>query len=445
MSSDLKEIVPAPPVIRVANAGKRYEIYERPHHRLLQTLYRGRRTYYREFWALRDVSFDVKRGETVGIIGRNGSGKSTLLQLIAGTQTATTGTIATTGRVAALLELGSGFNLEFTGRENVFFNGAILGIPSGYMEAQFDAIARFASIGDFIDQPVKTYSSGMVVRLAFAVAVHVTPDILIVDEALAVGDTPFQAKCLQRIRSMQESGVAILLVTHSTNAVIEFCERAIYLDRGRLIASGRSREIAERYANEVLAQEGGISISREDVQTSVLPAALTEVDSLHDPSSTRDARSDLISVTIADEVGNPKAAFRRGETALVLLTVRFNQPNHAPCFGMQIKSPDDIALWSGTTQMLGAKLPAVALPAVLTFAWRFNTNFGGGRYVLALAVGDVETGEYRRHSRSHYAGHFDVLPEPSSGGGWLAPDVRFELRAAAREPADYNEVHGHRA
>jgi polysaccharide pyruvyl transferase CsaB len=300
------------------------------------------------------------------------------------------------------------------------------------MEAQFDAIARFASIGDFIDQPVKTYSSGMVVRLAFAVAVHVTPDILIVDEALAVGDTPFQAKCLQRIRSMQESGVAILLVTHSTNAVIEFCERAIYLDRGRLIASGRSREIAERYANDVLAQEGGISISRGRTDVGP-PAALTEVDSLHDPSSTRDARSDLISVTIADEVGNPKAAFRRGETALVLLTVRFNQPNHAPCFGMQIKSPDDIALWSGTTQMLGARLPAIALPAVLTFAWRFNTNFGGGRYVLALAVGDVETGEYRRHSRSHYAGHFDVLPEPSSGGGWLAPDI---LRVACGRTAN---------
>jgi len=258
MSSDTAG--PTAPVIRLVGLGKRYEIYAKPHHRLLQTLLRGKRQYFREFWALRGVDLVVARGETVGVIGRNGSGKSTLLQLVAGTLFATEGSVSVTGRIAALLELGSGFNPEFTGRENVFLNGAILGISRSEMKSSFDAIAEFAGIGDFLDQPVKTYSSGMLVRLAFAVAVHVTPDILIVDEALAVGDTPFQSKCLERIRKMQEAGVAILLVSHSPNTIIEFCNRAVYLDRGRVVADGACREVLERYSNDTVTLEGGIAV-----------------------------------------------------------------------------------------------------------------------------------------------------------------------------------------
>jgi lipopolysaccharide transport system ATP-binding protein len=414
--------------VSVESVGKRYEIYERPHHRLLQTLFRGRRTYYREFWALRGVTFDVARGETVGVIGRNGSGKSTLLQLIAGTLTPTNGAITAAGRIAALLELGSGFNPEFTGRENVFLNGAILGISRARMEDQFDAIAAFAAIGDFIDQPVKTYSSGMMVRLAFAVAVHVTPDLLIVDEALAVGDTPFQAKCLHRIRTMQERGVSILLVTHSLNTVIEFCERAVYLDRGRLVAAGRSREIVERYANDVVMQEGGIAITRDPaigVPTGMQPNS--------DIVSSDDARTELVAIATTDETGAGKTTFRRGETVIVELHVRFNRPNAAPCFGIQIKSPDDIVLWSATTQLMDIRLPPVTEPGTIKFAWSLRANFGGGRYVVALGVGDTESGEYRRHSRAHYAAHFDVLSERSSGGGWLAPDAQFDVRTGKHE------------
>ncbi|HVF65746.1 MAG TPA: ABC transporter ATP-binding protein [Casimicrobiaceae bacterium] len=413
---------------RIENVGKRYEIYERPHHRLLQTLFRGRRTYYREFWALRNVTFDVARGETVGIVGRNGSGKSTLLQLVAGTLTPTTGSISTRGRIAALLELGSGFNPEFTGRENVYLNGAILGLSRAHMHGQFDAIAEFAGIGDFIDQPVKMYSSGMMVRLAFAVAVHVTPDLLIVDEALAVGDTPFQAKCLQRIRAMQQSGVSILLVTHSPNAVIEFCERAIYLDRGRLVASGPSREIVERYADDVVAVEGGIAIATGSTVERVQPPRLSDVDDV-------DARSEFIDVSIAGVNGDPKAAFRHGEIVVIEVGVRFRRANAAPCFGIQLKSTDDIVLWSATTQQLGVELDPVAAPTTLRFAWQLRASFGGGRYVVALGVGDVESGEYHRHSRAHYAAHFDVLPERHAGGGWLAPDPRFvsALARTARE------------
>src|SRR5688572_5455809 len=259
MSSDGSETRDA--AIEVSGLGKRYEIYDRPYQRLLQTILRGRRTFFREFWALSDVTLTVRRGETVGLVGRNGSGKSTLLQLVAGTLHPTMGSVRTTGRIAALLELGSGFNPEFTGRENVYLNGAILGISRREMSEAFAAIEAFADIGDFIDQPVKTYSSGMIVRLAFSVAVHVTPDILIVDEALSVGDTAFQSKCLARIRQMQKSGVAILLVSHSANTIIEFCDRAAYLDRGRLVVVGNCREVLERYTNDIVASLGGTPLN----------------------------------------------------------------------------------------------------------------------------------------------------------------------------------------
>ena len=219
-------------VISVRGLGKRYEIYAQPRDRLLQSLFRGRRQFFQEFWALTDVSFEVARGETVGIIGRNGSGKSTLLQLIAGTLTATTGTAQVRGRVAALLELGSGFNPEFSGRENVFLNGAILGLARSEIEARLPGI------------------------VAFSVAVNVEPDVLIVDEALAVGDTAFQLKCVERLERLTQSGVTLLFVSHDTSLVKSFCQRAIYLDRGRLKAEGRPEVITELYALDIRQAEG---------------------------------------------------------------------------------------------------------------------------------------------------------------------------------------------
>lgn len=203
-------------ILAVEGVGKCFELYDRPIHRLWQTAWMGRRTFYREFWALRDINFTVRRGECVGIVGRNGSGKSTLLQIIAGTLAPTTGQVRVNGRVTALLELGSGFNPEFTGRENVYLNAAILGIPRAEVDARYDEILDFAGIGDFIGQPVKTYSSGMMVRLAFAVQVMVEPDIFIVDEALAVGDAAFQRKCYARLDRLVDNGMTLLLVTHDT-------------------------------------------------------------------------------------------------------------------------------------------------------------------------------------------------------------------------------------
>lgn len=229
--------------ISVNALSKSYTLYEAPSDRLKQLAVNGihRLTgisvpkYGREFWALRDISFTIGRGETVGLIGRNGAGKSTLLQIICGTLNSTAGSVATVGRIAALLELGAGFNPEFTGRENVYMNGAILGLSRKEMEDRFDNIAAFADIGDFLDQPVKNYSSGMYIRLAFAVQTAVEPDILIVDEALAVGDIGFQYKCFRRIEALRTSGVTILMVSHSTSSILEYADRCIVLEGGRVI------------------------------------------------------------------------------------------------------------------------------------------------------------------------------------------------------------------
>jgi homopolymeric O-antigen transport system ATP-binding protein len=265
MSSDFTT---SPIAISVQDAGKCYQLYARPQDRLKQALLRWRgHQYFREFWALRNVSFDVKKGECLGVIGRNGSGKSTLLQIVAGTLSPTEGQVAVNGKLTALLELGSSFNPEFTGRENVYTNGAVLGLTPSEIDARFEEIAAFAEIGDFMDQSVKTYSSGMFLRLAFAVQVAVEPEVLIVDEALAVGDAGFQMKCYNRMRQLSEKGTAIILVTHETQTVRSFCNRAIWLHQGTMRMDGSPLDVTSEYV-QFLFQE-------RQSQRVVLPAKTT--------------------------------------------------------------------------------------------------------------------------------------------------------------------------
>ncbi|MBU0809421.1 MAG: ABC transporter ATP-binding protein [Gammaproteobacteria bacterium] len=262
--------------IKVENLSKCYQIYEQPRDRLKQFVLprlRGLarlppKQFYREFWALRGISFEVKKGETLGIIGRNGNGKSTLLQMICGTLSPTTGSITTKGRIAALLELGSGFNPEFTGRENVYMNASVLGLSKNEIDARFAAIADFAEIGDFIEQPVKTYSSGMMLRLAFAVIAHVDAEILVVDEALAVGDAFFTQKCMRFIRNFQSNGGTLLFVSHDTGAIVNLCSTAILLKQGAIAEEGSPKVVSEHYLATLYETEqevGGHSTRNDNI------------------------------------------------------------------------------------------------------------------------------------------------------------------------------------
>ncbi len=254
----------AEPVLEVTRLSKAYEIYARPIDRLKQTLVAGRRNYHQRFQALEDVNLRVYPGEAIAILGRNGAGKSTLLQLLAGTLHPSSGTLAARGRVAALLELGVGFDPELTGRRNVFINAAILGIKRSEIEARFAEIEAFAEIGPFIDRPVKTYSSGMMVRLAFAVHVLVEPDILLVDEALAVGDAAFQIKCISAMKALLARGTAIVLVTHAIETARSFCDRAIWLHEGRVQAEGDVADVSSRYMRFLMESESVVAASRID-------------------------------------------------------------------------------------------------------------------------------------------------------------------------------------
>ncbi len=312
--------------IRVTNLSKRYEIYAAPRDRLKQfTLPRlqrltgkGTKQYFNEFWALNDVSFEIKKGETVGIIGRNGSGKSTLLQMICGTLNPTGGSIQTNGRIAALLELGSGFNPEFTGRENVYMNAAVLGLSKSEIDARFDRIATFADIGQFIEQPVKTYSSGMYVRLAFAVIAHVDADILVVDEALSVGDAVFTQKCMRFIRNFQENGT-LIFVSHDIGSVQNLCKSGIWLKNGKVEQTGTAKSVSEAYLQYTMQEIYG----DEAKLTAMVPVTLedaSDVDASHPESTGRTAIDYGAIATVRDNIGTAKG-WKSGRAEIISVSL----------------------------------------------------------------------------------------------------------------------------
>ena len=323
MSSDAR-IAPEPAIL-VEGVAKCYQIYARPQDRLRQAvLPRVRehlgfapKQYFSEFWALRDVGFRIGRGETVAIIGKNGSGKSTLLQVICGTLTPTAGEVRVNGRIAALLELGSGFNPEFTGRENVYLNGSVLGLTRAQVDERFEAITAFADIGEFIDQPVKTYSSGMYVRLAFAVIANVDADVLVVDEALAVGDVFFAQKCMRFLRQFQEGGGTLVFVSHSSAAVVNLCRRAIWLEKGQVVMDGPAKDVSEAYhaksyGMDVAARAADDDAGHEDVAEEEITDASTMKVFRFNPGAAAfgDGRARITSVALlaADgQAGQPRS------------------------------------------------------------------------------------------------------------------------------------------
>ena len=421
--------------IEVENLSKCYQIYGQPHDRLKQSIYprlqrlagKQPKQYSREFWALKDVSFEVKKGETIGIIGRNGSGKSTLLQLICGTLSPTVGTVATQGRVAALLELGAGFNTEFTGRENVLLNAAILGFPREEILAKMDQILAFSELGEFIDQPVKTYSSGMFVRLAFSTAIHVDPAVLIVDEALAVGDARFQAKCMRRIKDIRQQGTSILFVSHDVASVRTLCDRAIWLDNGQIVDQGDVFPVTGRYMEFMFKDEqtGADNLPRPNLQQqkSMVPHAtcvvglqkevatkteaslLTLESKVEISGSTLDSRpvthwgSDkgiILSAVVCDHQGTRKDVFLWGDALEVTIDVHVPKeiPREYLSVAFSIKDMKGTDLVVSTTHDFGNK----QLPGVERFkvSFRLNNLLVTGMYLLVAAV------ENRQYRDIHY-------------------------------------------
>lgn len=384
--------------IRVHNISKRYQIYDAPRDRLKQFVLprlhqivgKAPKQYFREFSALNSVSFEVKKGETVGIIGRNGAGKSTLLQILCGTLTPTDGVVEVNGRVAALLELGSGFNSEFTGRENIYMNAGVLGLSRQEIEARFDHIVAFADIGDFLDQPVKTYSSGMYVRLAFAVVVHVDADILIIDEALSVGDMYFQAKCMAHMKKLMSSGVTVLFVSHDTSAVKSLCSRAVYLEQGTVVVSGATDDVVEAYYGSAVR-------SRQSIATSnikKLPNDLTKVaveDQLEFAKRAgyqrlQNGMAEFIIVQLLDEYGQKIEMVEFGQKVILRMLIQANVNLPTLSMGYHIRNRNGFDVIYSDSGIENCHISDFEVGEVVAVDWSFTVHLCSGEYTIATGL-----------------------------------------------------------
>ena len=400
-------------VLKVQNIGKRYEIYEVPHHRLMQTLFRGRKQFYKEFWALKGVSFELKKGECLGIIGRNGSGKSTLLQVIAGTLAPTTGSVSVNGKVAALLELGSGFNPEFTGRENVYLNGTIMGFSRVEMDKKFDEIAAFADIGEYIEQPVRTYSSGMQMRLAFSVATVHRPEVLIVDEALSVGDTFFQHKSFDRIRQFSKQGTTLLIVSHDASAIKSICHRAIFLDEGNPVMQGHPEAVLDYY-NAMLADHQNQTVKqvvREDGKTQTV-------------SGTGEAK--VVSILMTDEEGNLIEVVDVGQNVRLRIEVKVLASIDRLVLGYGIRDRFGQIVYGTNTDLKKQSLLNVAAGSRYMFDIAFQANLGPGSYSIQTALVSTDTHLVNNYEWRDLAFIFKVVnvrKEYFAGCAWLDPKI----------------------
>ncbi|WOO34098.1 ABC transporter ATP-binding protein [Diaphorobacter limosus] len=389
MSSDV--------AISIASISKRYEMYAQPKDRLLQFFSFGRRQFFQEFWALRDVSFSVGKGETIGILGRNGSGKSTLLQIIAGTLTPTVGEVRTTGVLAALLELGSGFNPEFTGRENVYLNGSILGLSKEAMDRSFDDIAAFADIGQHLDQPVRTYSSGMAVRLAFAVQACVKPDILIVDEALSVGDEKFQRKCFDYIEGLRENGCSVLLVTHSTATVEKFCQRGVLLHQGRMHGVGPAKEIVDQYHALLYSDERSYlrylnQTARQSGETTVPVPGVADAGQAggHDePSGQGQLRAVIKGWEVCNADGETSEVFHSGGKATIRFDVDVLQPVKEMQAGILIRTIEGVSVFGTSTLYHGLNHQDAQPRTTVRFEFALELRLCQGAYFVTLSIAEA--------------------------------------------------------
>ncbi len=399
--------------ISVRNLSKVYKLFPSPFDRVKETFSPFRKKYHQRFQALNDVSFEIEKGATVGIIGRNGSGKSTLLQLICGILQPTAGSVVKNGRIAALLELGAGFNPEFSGRENVFLNGSILGLKRKEMEECLDDILEFADIGEFIDQPVKTYSSGMYVRLAFAVAINVRPDILIVDEALSVGDTLFQAKCFAKFREFQQRGITIIFVTHSIDLIVRYCSKVCLLDKGVMKAFGTPQDVIDQYNKLILdyslaakhSDPSSCSLDKHRLASEKSDEACGPFHLNPDENRYGNGKATITHVGIYSNDDQPVQALKQMEEYEFRFRIVFHEKITNPVIAYIVKDVQGMDITGTNTMFQHVETGEFAVDDELNISFSHKMTLSGGGYLLSCGCAGYEKGEYVVYER-----RYDVLP-----------------------------------
>ena len=439
--------------IQVQDVSKIYKLYDKPIDRLKESLSLTHKNYHKDFFALSDISFNVKKGETVGIIGTNGSGKSTILKIITGVLTPTSGQVRVSGVISALLELGAGFNMDYTGIENIYMNGTMMGFSKKQMDEKLPDILEFADIGDFVSQPVKTYSSGMFVRLAFALSINVEPEILIVDEALSVGDVFFQSKCYRRMEEIRKNGTTILMVTHDMGSVIKYCDRVVLLNKGHYVAEGAPGKMVDLYkkilANQMddLEEEllemndfsGGMD--EEDSIKNIAPAEHAEAKPVHsglmkdkitiNPNRTEygNGKAEIYDLGMFDERGNLTNLLLKGEYFTIKEKIRFHDSIQAPIFTYTIKDKKGADLTGTNTMFEGAEIRPVKNGDEYEVNFRQKMTLQGGEYLLSMSCTGFEQGEHTVYHRLYDVANITVISNKNTVGVY---DMESEVEAVLK-------------
>ena len=447
--------------VEVKNVTKIYRLYDKPIDRLKESLSVSHKEYHKDFYALSDLSFTVEKGQTVGIIGTNGSGKSTILKIITGVLTPTTGEVTVRGKISALLELGAGFNQDYTGIENIYMNGTMMGYTKKEMDAKLPEILDFAEIGDFVYQPVKTYSSGMFVRLAFALAINVEPEILIVDEALSVGDVFFQSKCYRRMEEIRKNGTTIIMVTHDMGSIIKYCDKVVLLNKGEFIAQGSAGKMVDLYkkilAGQMDALRAELEVMNDFSGDKVVKAEESGAGSAEKGASGNEAgNNDAGDVngsgavdgtaengvgSASDGTGNPAGLdgargnitnlLLKGEEFTIRERIRFNAPIQAPIFTYTIKDKKGTDLTGTNTLFEGTDVHPVKEGDIYDVAFTQKMTLQGGEYLLSMSCTGFEGGEHVVYHRLYDVANITVISNKNTVGVYdMEPDVAVRLSPA---------------
>lgn len=408
--------------IQVEGLEKAYKLYDKPSDRLKEALGFGRKKRYKEHYALKGVDMTIYQGETVGIIGTNGSGKSTILKIITGVLNPTGGSVHVNGRISALLELGAGFNMEYNGIENIYLNGTMIGFSKKEIDAKMDDILNFADIGDYVYQPVKTYSSGMFVRLAFAVAINIEPEILIVDEALSVGDVFFQAKCYHKFEEFKEMGKTIVFVSHDLSSISKYCDRVVLLNQGVKLGEGSPKEMIDAYKQVLVGQyvpaadDQGL-LSDQEI-TAVAAAAAGTAKSEVNPDlleyGTKDAM--ITGYKITDDMGRETSALLKGKECTITMQVHFEHDIDAPIFAFTIKNIKGVEITGTNTMVEKAFLSPVKAGSDMEITFTQKIDLQGGEYLLSFGVTGFEKEEFQVYHRLYDVMNMTVISDKDTVG-----------------------------